>query len=91
MERRGGIIVSIAKKREAVKMGDYRGVILMSSAYKVYAMVLANRLEKEVEKKRIIPEFQTGFKKGKGVIDNIYILNYLMEESWRKERKWWQC
>jgi len=38
----------------------------MPSAYKIYTTVLAERLEKEVEKKGMIPEGQTGFRKGRG-------------------------
>lgn len=34
------------------------------------------RLEREVKKKGIIP--QTGFRKGMGTVDNIYVLNYLV-------------
>lgn len=34
-------------------------------------MILAERIREEVGKKRIIPENQTGFRKGKEVMDNI--------------------
>lgn len=46
----------IAKKKGAVKVEEDRRVTLMSSAYKVYATVLANRFVKEIEEKGIIPE-----------------------------------
>lgn len=36
----------------------------MSTLYKVYASVLAKRLRKEMEEKRIVPHNQTGFRKG---------------------------
>jgi len=49
--------------------------------------VLANRLEKEIEEKGIIPEWQAGFRKKKGVIDNIYTLNYIVGREIEKGRK----
>jgi len=52
-----------------------------------FATVLANRLEKEIEEKGIIPEWQAGFRKNKGVIDNIYTLNYIMGREIERGRK----
>lgn len=36
----------MAKKRGAAKLKDHRGVTLLLTAYKVYALVLAERLRK---------------------------------------------
>ena len=73
-----GIIVPIVKKGGGEEVKDYRGVTLMSSAYKIYAAILAGRLEKEIEGKMMIPNNQVGFRKGVGTMDNIYVLNYLL-------------
>lgn len=59
-------------------MEDYRGVTLMPTMYKLYTMVLVERLRKEVEGKGIIPKNQTGFRGGMGTMDNIYVLNYVI-------------
>lgn len=40
--------------------------------------MLANRLNKEMEEKDLMSESQAGFRKGRGVIDNIYCSNYLV-------------
>lgn len=53
----------------------------MATLYKVYVEVLAERLKEEVKKKRIIPENQTGFRKGMGTMDNIYVINYLINRQ----------
>lgn len=45
----------------------------MTALYKMYASVLSERLRREVEQKNIIPENQTGFRRGMSTIDNIYI------------------
>ncbi|XP_024874051.1 trichohyalin-like [Temnothorax curvispinosus] len=54
-----------------------RGITLLNSAYKIYAMVLEERLKAEIEDKNIIAETQTEFRRGRSTIDNIFILNYI--------------
>ena len=58
----------------------------MPSLYKIYTILLANRLEEEVEGKGMIPPNQTGFRKGLGTIDNVYVLNYIVNRQVRKEK-----
>lgn len=53
----------------------------MATLYKIYIEVLAERLREEVREKRIIPGNQTGFRKGMGILDNIYVLNYLVNRQ----------
>lgn len=36
---------------------------------------MANKLRKEIEEKELVPESQAGFRKGRGVIDNVYCVN----------------
>lgn len=74
-EWKEGIIVRIAKKNNGKRAEDYRGVTLMPTLFKVYTTVLGERLKEEVERNRIIPPNQTGFRKGMGTIDNICVLN----------------
>lgn len=76
-----GAIVPIAKKRNGERVEDYREVTLMPTLYKVYTAILGERLREEIEKKGMIPSNQTGFKKGMGTIDNIYVLNYLVNKK----------
>lgn len=81
-----GTIVPIVKKGEGVKVEEYRGVTLTQTAYKVYVAVLAKRLRKEVEEKGLLQPSQTGFRKGLGTVDNIYVLNYLINRQIKGER-----
>lgn len=50
----------------------------MPSIYKIYAKVLAERLRVDMEGKGMIPQNQTGFRRGMGTIDTVYTLNYLI-------------
>lgn len=58
----------------------------MPTAYKIYAMVLTERLRREIEEGGILPERQ-GFRKGRGVIDNVYTLNLFSRERERDSEK----
>lgn len=65
-------IIPIIKKREGDRVEDYRGITIMTSQYKIYAAILAERLKEELEKGAIVPSNQAGFRKGMETIDNIY-------------------
>jgi len=81
-----GVVVPIRKQGEGESVEDYRGITLMPTLYKVYAMILGRRLEGEIEEGGMIPQNQTGFRRGKGTIDNIYVLNYLVNRQIHKDR-----
>lgn len=74
-----GMVVSIRKKGDGKEVGDYRRITMMLSLYKVYAMILAERLKEDIENKRIIPDNQSGFRNNRGTIDNIFVLKYLVD------------
>lgn len=77
----------MAKKRRTVKIEEHREVTLLSTAYKVYASVFANRLRKEIEEKELVPKNQTSVQKRKEMIDNIYCVNYLVGREVRRGEK----
>jgi len=81
-----GIIIPLVKKGEGEKVEDYRGITLMTSAYKIYVTILAGRIRAEVEEKGIMPANQTGFRKGMGTMDNIFTLNYLINKQLAKRK-----
>jgi len=39
-----------------------------------------------MEKKKIVPQNQTGFRKGLGTMDNVYMLNYLINKQLEKKK-----
>ena len=53
----------------------------MPGSYKIYVEVLRKRLEDQVEEKESTPHNQTGFRKGMGTVDNIFVLNYLVNRN----------
>ncbi|KAJ3650014.1 hypothetical protein Zmor_021727 [Zophobas morio] len=84
-EWRVGQIYRIHKKGSKEKVENYRGITLLNTAYKLYPMVLNERLVTEMNEKRILPENQAGFRRGRGAMDNVYILHHLIEKELLKE------
>lgn len=56
------MIMPVIKKEEGEKLDDYRGIMVMTAIYKVYVLVLAERLRVEIEDKELILQNQTGFR-----------------------------
>lgn len=84
--RREGVIVPIAKSRGVDVVGEHR-ITLMPTAYKIYATILSSRLRKEIEEKKIVLETQGGFTKGKRVVDNLYVMHYVVERQLERGEK----
>ena len=59
----------------------------MPVSYKIYVEVLRQRLEDQLEEKGSLPHNQTGFRKGMGTVDNIYVLNYLVNRNLSQKKE----
>lgn len=53
-EWKEGVIVPIVKKGEGERVEEYRGVTLMTTVYKLYAAVLAERLREDLEGRGVV-------------------------------------
>lgn len=70
-------------KREKGEIKNYRGITLMNTAYKIYASILNEKLIEEVDNK--LQETQFGFRAGRGAIDAVYVLNYILNKELNKK------
>lgn len=82
MERRGHSTSGGKGKGEVAR--EYR-LTLMPTLYKIYTIVLTERLREEMEGKGMLPTNQVGFRKGKRTMDNIFLLNYLINRQLEKK------
>lgn len=82
MERRGYSTSGEKGKGEVAR--EYR-LTLMLTLYKIYTIVLTERLREEMEGKGMLPMNQVGFRKGKRTMDNIFLLNYLINRQLEKK------
>ncbi|XP_039302912.1 uncharacterized protein LOC120357160 [Solenopsis invicta] len=74
-----GVISPIYKRGEKNEIKNYRGITLLDSAYKIYASILNERLEKETADK--LRETQFGFRKGRGTMDAVFTINYIVNRE----------
>ena len=74
------LMCPIYKKGDKTECSNYRGISLMSHAFKVYERVLEKRLRAYVEPK--LGEWQSGFRKGRGTSDMIFTMKMIYEKSW---------
>ena len=77
-ELRDALIVTIFKKGDKADCGNYRGISLLSTAGKILARILANRLLPLSEE--ILPESQCGFRPARGTSDMIFAARQLQEK-----------
>jgi hypothetical protein len=82
---REGVICPIFKKVEKNRAENYREITLLNTGYKLYASVLSERMKREIEEKGVLPDSQAGFRKGRGTVDNVYILDHLARNELRKK------
>jgi len=81
------VILPLYKKGDQEKTENYRGISLLCSAYKIYAEMIRRKLEEETERLEVLPENQGGFRKGRGTMDNIFILNHIVQREKIKREK----
>ena len=74
-----GLIVKLPKSGDLGNCDNWRGITLLSIPSKVFCRVLLNRIDKALD--AILRQEQTGFRKGKGCIDQIFTLKNIIEQS----------
>jgi hypothetical protein len=80
------IIIPIHKGGDVKNPGNYRGISLLSCVSKVFTKILNNRLVSWAEENNIFFEVQTGFRRGKSTVDNIFVLHSLADKYLCKEK-----
>jgi hypothetical protein len=85
VDRREGVIRPIFKKGEKNRAANYRGKTLLNTGYKLYASILSERMNREIEEKGVLPDGQAGFRKGRGTMGNVYSLDHLTRNELRKK------
>lgn len=48
---------------------------------------MERRLGREMEEKEMLPDNQAGFRKDRGILDNIYVLNYVINRELQRKKE----
>ena len=86
-----GNIVPIFKSGDSKNTNNYRGITLLSCVGKLFTRIINDRLSEWAERNSIITEAQLGFRKGRGTVDCLFILNGLIQLMLNKGKKLYCC
>ena len=86
----GGFIVPLHKKGSTENVENYRGITLLSIVSKLFSNILNTRLNDWAEKYYVYVEAQSGFRKGMGTIDNVFILHSLITHCVKEKINYFQ-
>jgi hypothetical protein len=75
-----GIICPIYKKCDRLNCNNYKPIMLLNIAYKIYAILLNNQLSEIIEYK--LGDFQMGFQPNRSTIDNIFMVRQIFEKCY---------
>lgn len=67
-------LTMLYKKGDRNDPANYRGIALVNNITKLFTTTLKNRIEKFAEDRKLLPESQLGFRKGKGCTECIFTL-----------------
>ena len=75
---RCGFIIRLPKKGNLMECGNWRGIILLPVAEKVLGKVIITRIRDTVDTR--LRQEQAGFRRGRGTIEQIFILRNIIEQ-----------
>src|SRR5574337_575227 len=83
------VFTPIPKKGNAKECSNYRTIALISHASKVILNILQSRLQQNVN--RELPDVQAGYRKGRGIRDQIANICWIMEKAREFQKNIYFC
>ena len=79
-------MILVHKKGDKMEPSNYRNIALLNTITKIVTQILGNRLTNWSEANHVLIEAQSGFRRGRGCNDNIFVLNSLVYMQLRLRR-----
>jgi hypothetical protein len=74
------IIIPIHKNGDKTDCSNYRGILLLSTSYKMLSNILLSRLSPYVDE--IIGDHQCGFRRNRSTTDQVFCVCQVLEKKW---------
>ena len=82
-----GLVKPLHKKGSYLDTSNYRGITLLSTLGKLFTRVINNRLDSWANDYHIYIEAQYGFRKGRGTVDCMFVLNGIVNKFVQNSKK----
>ena len=82
---RDGNIIPLFKKGSKKEAANYRPITLLNTMAKIYEAVILERLNCEVDERKLLDDYQAGFRNGRSTTTNVMIITEVIRE--RKANK----
>ena len=77
----------LIEKKPKPKANELRPIALMNTHYKIFMGIIKEKIEKHMESNELINNYQAGSTKNRRVADNLFILQYCIEESFKMKKE----
>ena len=74
-------------RKEKTEIGNYRPISIINILNKLFGEIINDKMQRWVEQEGVIGEEQSGFRKGRSGLENIYVLKELIDRSKRERKK----
>lgn len=74
------LIIPVFKKGDRATFGNYRGISLLPSCYKVLSNIILKRIQPYAEE--CLGDYQAGFRRNRSTTDQIFTLRQIFEKCW---------
>ena len=82
-----GLVSPVFKQGDKQDLNNYRGISVQSCLGKLFTRIMNKRLTKWADENNLLFEGQYGFRKGRGTVDCLFILNSLIEMLFARGKK----
>ena len=86
MEKINAKIIMLKKKKNNIDIGNFRPISLLPTIGKLLESVIADRLTKWAEDNNQINQEQSGFRKNRGVNDQLFIFQQFLTQTKNRKR-----